>query len=278
MSSILKSTPIIPKDTIKRLIKDVKGIIKNPLASNGIYYKHDDENMMRGYALILGPEDTVYADGYYFFEIDYPADYPYRPPKVTFKTNYDRIRFHPNLYSSGKVCLSLLNTWRGEQWTSCQTISSILLTMCTLFTKNPLLNEPGVNIGHPDIDTYNDIIEYKNIQIAILNIVIKHPPMYLPMFDLFRDVVLDKFIENRERILNRIVALSNTKTTQIVTTRMYSMITELDYEKLITQFNIVNDAVDPVPTNSECADCPDNTRTEISIPTTDPPAAEIESV
>jgi ubiquitin-protein ligase len=279
MSSFLKSdapsTPMIPRDTIKRLIKDVRGIIKNPLVSNGIYYKHHDENMMRGYALILGPEDTVYADGYYFFEIDYPADYPYRPPKVTFKTNQDRIRFHPNLYSSGKVCLSMLNTWRGEQWTSCQTISSILLTMCTLFTKNPLLNEPGVNIGHPDMDRYNDIIEYKNIEIAILNIVAKHPSLYLPMFDLFRDTVLEKFIENRERILNRVVALSNTKTTHTVITRMYSMTSELDYGKLATQFNIVNDAVGIVPTKSGCSD---DTRVDVAAHGSSPASTKIESV
>jgi ubiquitin-protein ligase len=245
MSSVFKKdvsttpTSVIPRDTIKRLIKDIRGINKHPLSSNGIYYKHDDENMMRGYALIIGPEDTVYADGYYFFEIDYPVDYPYRPPKVTFKTNQDRVRFHPNMYVSGKVCLSMLNTWRGEQWTSCQTISSILLTMCSIFTNNPLLNEPGVCVGHPDIDKYNDIIEYKNIEIAILNIVSKHPSLYLPMFDLFRDVVLDKFIEHNERIQNRITNLIHTKPPHTITTRMYSMIFDLDYNSLGVHFNNV---------------------------------------
>lgn len=244
------STNIIPKETIKRLVKDIREIIKNPLDSNGIYYKHDDENMMRGYALIIGPEDTVYADGYYFFDIDYPADYPYRPPKVTFRTNQDRVRFHPNMYVSGKVCLSMLNTWRGEQWTSCQTISSILLTMCTLFTNNPLLNEPGINLGHPDIDKYNDIIEYKNIEIATLNIVAKHPSLYIPMFDLFRDVILKKFIENRERIKRRVDELTNTKSNQTITTRIYSMIFDLDYPQLVLNFNAVNNQV-ILPTTSE---------------------------
>ena len=244
------STNIIPKETIKRLVKDIRGIIKNPLDSNGIYYKHDDENMMRGYALIIGPEDTVYADGYYFFDIDYPVDYPYRPPKVTFRTNQDRVRFHPNMYVSGKVCLSMLNTWRGEQWTSCQTISSILLTMCTLFTNNPLLNEPGISMGHPDIDKYNDIIEYKNIEIATLNIVAKHPSLYIPMFDLFRNVILEKFIENKERIKKRIDELTNTKSNQTITTRMYSMIFDLDYPQLVLQFNAVNNEV-ILPTTSE---------------------------
>ena len=48
-------TTIISKDTISRLLKDVKHIFKNPLTENGIYYIHDDTDMMKGYALIIGP-------------------------------------------------------------------------------------------------------------------------------------------------------------------------------------------------------------------------------
>ena len=51
----------------KRLAKDIIEIIKNPLIDNGIYYKHDDDNMLMGYALVMGPEDTIYNYGYYFF-------------------------------------------------------------------------------------------------------------------------------------------------------------------------------------------------------------------
>ena len=236
-------TPIIPKDTIKRLAKDVKEINKNPLSSNGIYYKHSDENILKGYALIIGPQDTEYADGYYFFVFDFPADYPYQPPKVTFKTNQDRIRFHPNLYTTGKVCLSMLNTWRGEQWTSCQTISSMLLTMCTLFTKDPLLNEPGINPGHVDINKYNDIIAYKNIECAILNIVRKHSSIYIPMFDMFQDIVMEKFIENHQRIFDTAVMLSKTKDTKSISTRIYSMNVILEYKLLIEYFTLVKDNV-----------------------------------
>ena len=46
----------------------------------------------------------------------YPTEYPFKPPKVTYKTNDGFTRFNPNLYKNGKVCISLLNTWQGEQW------------------------------------------------------------------------------------------------------------------------------------------------------------------
>ena len=152
----------------KRLAKDVVDIIKNPLIDNNIYYKHDDNDMLKGYALIIGPEDTIYNYGYYFFKFNFKKDYPYAPPVVEYLTNEHGIRFHPNLYRTGKVCLSLLNTWNGEQWTSCQTIKSVLLMLVTLFHNKPLLNEPGIKETHHAFKPYNKIITYKNLDIAIL--------------------------------------------------------------------------------------------------------------
>ena len=154
----------ITKETITRLIKDVKEIIKNPLDSHGIYYKHDDEDLLKGKALIIGPQGTPYENGFYLFEIIYPSNYPYSPPKLIYKTNDGVTRFNPNLYKCGKVCLSVLNTWRGEQWSSCQTISSVLLVLCTVLNDTPLLNEPGITKTHMDYSNYNAILKFKNIE------------------------------------------------------------------------------------------------------------------
>ena len=129
LNSDNKDPNFVSPETVKRLARDVKQLLKSPLTSNGIHYKHDEDNILKGYAMIIGPSETVYENGFYFFEFKYPADYPSTPPTVTFRTNQDGIRFNPNLYTGGKVCISLLNTWRGEQWTSCQTISSIILKL-----------------------------------------------------------------------------------------------------------------------------------------------------
>ena len=165
-------TTYISKETIKRLVSDVKNIKKDSLESEGIYYIHDDIDILKGYAMIIGPKDTPYFGGFYFFELQFPVDYPHSPPSVIYKTNGDNIRFNPNLYVNGKVCISLLNTWRGEQWTSCQTLSTILLNLCTLFCKNPLFNEPGIKKFHPDIVNYEKIIEYANLNIAVCDVVL----------------------------------------------------------------------------------------------------------
>lgn len=232
-----KLSKVIPKDTIKRLLHDVKSLMKTPLTDNGIYYVHDDMEVLKGYAMIVGPNDTPYFGGYYFFSLEYPTDYPHTPPKVTYHTNGDNIRFNPNLYKCGKVCISLLNTWRGEQWTSCQTISSVLLTLCTLLCKDPLLNEPGVSRTHKDFATYSRIIEYKNIEIAYLHMINKDKRVFSPQFDVFYAYMKEHFHKNMDNIA---VILEKHKNKapfpEKMATGIYSITTTLDYTKLYSYF------------------------------------------
>jgi ubiquitin-conjugating enzyme E2 Z len=230
---------IVTRQTVSRLLKDITQIIKNPLTDNGIYYIHDNTDMLKGYALIIGTTETPYFGGYYFFELTYPIDYPHTPPKIKYCTNNNNIRFNPNLYSCGKVCVSILNTWRGEQWTSCQTISTILLTLCTLLCKNPLLNEPGVHITHKDMSNYNKIIEFSNLNIAICDIVEKKSPIFLPFFDIFYSYIIEHFHKNIDtfiQIANDNNLLFNSTST-ILTTELYNMSCIINYNTLIQRLH-----------------------------------------
>ena len=74
------SVRTITKYTISRLVGDIKEIITNPLEPQGIYYKHDEDDMLRGYAMIIGPQGTPYKGGYYFFKFLFPPNYPEQPP------------------------------------------------------------------------------------------------------------------------------------------------------------------------------------------------------
>jgi ubiquitin-protein ligase len=232
------SEVVITKETISRLLKDVKDIIKNPLTNNGIYYLHDDENMLKGYALIVGPEDTPYFSGFYFFEIFYPTDYPHSPPVVEFRTNGDNIRFNPNLYTNKKVCISLLNTWRGEQWTSCQTISTLLLTLCTLLCKDPLLNEPGVTTKDKDFSNYTKIIEYKNIDVAIMQMLSRKVGVFSDKFICFYPTMNEIFLKNRDKIKTFLEEKATTYSKEErVVTSLYTMNVSINYPKLLKQFD-----------------------------------------
>jgi len=236
---------IISKETISRLLKDVKQILKNPLTENGIYYIHDDTDMLKGYAVIIGTVDTPYFGGNYFFEISYPTDYPHSPPKVIYRTNGNNIRFNPNLYICGKVCVSLLNTWRGDQWTSCQTISTVLLTLCTLLCKNPLLNEPGVNREHKDMNSYNEIIEYANLDIAVCDIISKKPGVFLPFFEYFYPFVKENFVKNYDKLLEFAIKKNSDYKDQSINykTEFYNMIINVDYNRIIDKLNEAHNIV-----------------------------------
>jgi ubiquitin-conjugating enzyme E2 Z len=232
----MASETFVSKDALRRIISDIKEIRKNPLSAHGIYYEHDDTDILKGRALIIGPADTPYADGFYLFKFQFPANYPHAPPKVEFCTSDGQTRFNPNLYRTGKVCLSILNTWKGEPWSGCQTISSVLLALCTILNDEPLLNEPGIMKSHRDFEPYNEIIRYKNIEVAIfemLKSVNATKDNEMPSeFAIFGDIMRKYFLENKEKIRERVRAGE----TKECTISVYKMTVLTDYNSLLLRF------------------------------------------
>jgi ubiquitin-protein ligase len=203
INTIINETITISKETIKRLLKDVKEMMKEPLDSHGIYYKHDESNILKGYVYISGPKDSQYFGGCYFFEFTFPYDYPHKPPRVEFKTNDSVTRFHPNMYRSGKMCLSILNTWKGDQWTGCQSIRTILLTIISIMDNMPLLHEPGFTEKHQDVIKYNEIILFKNFDFAVNSIFSKDSGWCIsPFNELFKTEMENEFKKNKADILS----------------------------------------------------------------------------
>ena len=218
--------------SVRRIMMDVKEIMNDKI--DNINYQHDEDNLYKGYALIIGPKDTPYENGFYFFEFTFPESYPFNPPKVKFHTYDGFTRFNPNLYINGNVCLSILNTWEGEKWSSCQSIRSILLTLTTVLNDKPLLNEPGINIHHKDFDGYNDLLEYKNVEISILKYLEKTNLNY--NFHIFYKSMIEHFIKNYESIIKKIQ-----KPSKRIQLSIYSNISyNLNYSQLIHLLEIVH--------------------------------------
>lgn len=232
----------MPRPNARRLLKDVKSIMKEPLVTENIYYKHDENNMLKGYALIIGPKDTPYENGYYFFEFHFPMDYPYTPPKLIYKTNTEYIRFHPNFYKNGKVCISLLNTWPGDPWTSCQTIRSILITLSMLLDNKPLLHEPGITETHYDFKSYNEIIQYKNLEFSYFKVgyELTRSKILIDTAEHFVDEIKDHFKETFQYMMNKVENLiTNLPRTKWLTTTIYGMANiEINFVSLFGLFNL----------------------------------------
>tara|TARA_B100000424_G_C22933176_1_gene496395 strand:+ start:1420 stop:2139 length:720 start_codon:yes stop_codon:yes gene_type:complete len=226
---------LISKENISRIIKDVRDIRKNPLEEHGIYYIHDEENILNGYAMIVGPPNTPYQYGYYFFTFTFPTNYPYSPPNVRFNKNPYNTRFHPNFYRSGKVCLSILNTWRGETWTSCQSLSTVLLTLCSVMTENPLLHEPGISVRHKDNIPFNKIITYQNINFSLIDLL--NDKNLDNKFKIFKDKMIECFKKNNNDIFEIINSYKRSNSDEyIVSTGIYSMISKINYNNIYERY------------------------------------------
>lgn len=245
------SSVIISKETVTRLANDIKALHREPLHSHGIFYEHSDSDLLIGRALIIGAEDTPYQGGFYFFKLEFPYNYPHAPPIVTFLTNgCDKVRMHPNLYRDGKTCLSMLNTWHGQsagdRWTACQTISSVLLTISSILTNDPLLHEPGITLHHTDFDNYTSIVEYMNIKLGMIEILNGNS---LPCgFDGLRAIArnnVTKYSDKKRAILDAAIAKFREKyggLTRTLSTSIYRNICAIHYETLPHKLDDLIDA------------------------------------
>ena len=176
---------------------------------SSIYVRFDINNLRHIKALIIGPKDTPYEHGCYIFDIYIPSEYPTTPPKVNLQTTGNgTVRFNPNLYNCGKVCLSLLGTWSGnggEKWNKdTSTLLQVLVSIQSLIlVENPYFNEPGYERemhtikGRKSTFEYNDNRRYNNIKWAI-NDNIEKPA------DEFKDVIINHYRLKKNEIINTI--------------------------------------------------------------------------
>ena len=105
-----------------------------------------------------------------------PSDYPATPPKVQLiTTGGGRVRFNPNLYNCGKVCLSLLGTWAGPGWDPVRsTLLQVLVSIQSLImVGDPFFNEPGFQSmmgtaqGNKAKDSYNYTVREATVRYAM---------------------------------------------------------------------------------------------------------------
>lgn len=196
---------------VKRLAQEAATVSKSlPLSlSSSVFVRCDSDRLDIMKVLITGPADTPYSNGCFEFDVYFPPEYPNSPMLVNLMTTGRRtVRFNPNLYECGKVCLSILNTWSGrpeERWNA-QT-SSLLQVFVSIqslvMVPDPFFNEPGWerSRGTPQGDVasrnYNQNLYKSCIDWGMID-QMRNPPPY------FRDVINFHFWLKRHEICSQV--------------------------------------------------------------------------
>ena len=100
---------------LKRIQRELQELGRDPPANCSAGPVGDD--LFHWQATIMGPDDSPYSGGVFFLDIHFPADYPFKPPKVSFTTRI----YHCNINSNGGICLDILK----DQWSPALTISKV---------------------------------------------------------------------------------------------------------------------------------------------------------
>ncbi|OII74155.1 ubiquitin conjugating enzyme [Cryptosporidium ubiquitum] len=111
----------------------------HPVGFSAKYAPSEDgegQDMMKWICKIPGKSGTLWENGEYTLNVIFPEDYPAKPPKCIFQPPL----FHPNIYPSGTVCLSILN--EDEDWKPSITMKQILLGIQDLLD-NPNIKSPA---------------------------------------------------------------------------------------------------------------------------------------
>lgn len=186
-----------------------------PISKNSsIFIRAQDSRMDLLRCMITGPADTPYSLGCFLFDIVL-SDYPHKPPNVKFlTTDSGRVRFNPNLYACGKVCLSLLGTWSGPSWLPGQsTLLQVLISIQGLIlVGDPYFNEPGYerSRGTPMAKTASEQYS-KQVRQACLRVAIAAPLAQLVRtagdggeYPEFREAMVLHFVEQEPSLRDQV--------------------------------------------------------------------------
>lgn len=103
-------------------------------------------------ALVVLNSDSLYYGGYYEAKMVFPKNYPYEPPSFAFK----RPLWHPNVYSDGRLCISILHQpgedimsgeAAGERWSPVQRVESVLISVLSLLDDAECSSPANVDAG-----------------------------------------------------------------------------------------------------------------------------------
>ena len=111
------------KASLQRINKELYSLAKGDGAP-GISAGPKGDDSTQWVASIKGPKGTPYEGGVFFLSVDFPDDYPAKPPTIKFLTKI----YHMNVSEHGAIQLDVL----GDNWSPELTVAKVLLCIVSL--------------------------------------------------------------------------------------------------------------------------------------------------
>lgn len=154
--------------SLVRLNKEYKQYLKEPNQYYSLY--PDPNNFYIWNVLLIGPQETIFEGGIFECKIKFPNDYPNKPPEFKFITNLP----HPNIYTDGKVCISILRTGTdefnyehiSERWNPSHSVNSIIISILNMLSEPNLESPADIDIAKLWRDNF---YEYKKMIYSIIS-------------------------------------------------------------------------------------------------------------
>lgn len=131
------------------LMNEFKALSKEPWTHIELI---NDDILQWSVALIVLNPDSAYYGGYFKAKMTFPHNYPYSPPDFKFL----RPLYHPNIYSDGRLCISILHPpgedemsgeSAAERWSPAQRVESVLISILSLLDDAEVSSPANVDAG-----------------------------------------------------------------------------------------------------------------------------------
>jgi ubiquitin-protein ligase len=225
----------------KRLLKDISSLHNAKLNESGIFFHVNETNLFDISLLFFPRKDTPFEHCPLLFKLTPdPTAYPFSPPKVTFIPLGTR-RIHPNFYTCGKVCLSIINTWKGPQWSPSQTLLSIAITILSVIDELPLIHEPGFENDFHEQLKFNRFLQYETLLnvVRLFKIKLNDHDSHLLYF---QNIICNYYDSHFTQIKNKIHSLQSSNPPTYIFLSFYQINAQLDFNYLSDLFpNIFED-------------------------------------
>ena len=94
----------------------------------------DPKNLFQWYFIMFGIQDEPYVNGYYLGRVNFPQEYPWKPPSIRLLTESGRIK------PSESVCLSI-SEHHPESWNPALTARSIITSLLSFFMSDETVGQ-----------------------------------------------------------------------------------------------------------------------------------------